>query len=1698
MSRTCMTFTSRSTLLVAAIALLAAPHLHARETVVLEEEFADGLGAFRLNRAAQEDLRLADGALAIIGQNDGNVRDVVCELAAPLDGRARITVRQRADEGAYGGLYLFSGGRNVIQLGVGQGREREGVMLELDNFDRDLNQRLFPDMRTKQAWRDYVIEVDGEQVSLTIDGELKVATTYSGRPVDRIAIWNGMNSLGALETERISVVRVREVAPEGPAGEPLTVLEESFEEELGAFRPERAVPDDLRVEDGVFSITGRRDGEVRAVRAELGVPLVGRASVLVRQRADEGAYGGLYIFSGTRNIIQLGVGQGRGGEGVMLELDNFDRERNQRIFPDIGTKQQWREYLIEVDGEQIALTVDGERVVETQYSGNPISRISIWNGMNSLGDIQTDRILVRWQPAAALAPVEALRDDFTSPDTFRVWHSPTDVPEWSIVPDEGTETGTALHSDYRRYGNWTLANHRPIRLEANTQYSLKIRLRGVSGVMAVRLALEQAGVGTAARIDTRSTSGYIEREATFLTGPRPGLAHMVLSSVWGGGTVWIDWVALERTDPPRSPYETGVNLLHNTVGEAGGRVGLVIEAEDAAPPDITSAEDVDGDGKWALVKLEMPERVISDIAVNPWGFANNTVLKSDLAPGGDPVRLRFPMVIPGRYRAYLGDPRRDAALLVNGEWRRIEGGRGEVDLGVVQVDDDFEVAVAHRHVTEANPGPVYLDYARFLPLHDEEQIAATARRVHEARLAAREASWNRAEADFAPVTLTVPERAGIARTAEPVITGVPFAAGALHAGARLRLSDAGGAPQGFHAEPLVHWPDGSVKWLRLRFLADVPAGGEGRFVLEAAPEGRELTRPVPEEELGPEAVIETAALRLALGSGLIHEARAGGGPVLAGPATLRLHIGDQEAQGAALGITGYRLLERHDLATMVAFEGDVQWDGPPLGVQGRLTVEETRPAVTLEFWLVHKDRERRIPLHEAVLTLGTGPAAARVTAGLDEGVREAPFGDGWELVQLGRGDTVAAFEGQATLRDADGQAAWEGERVPGWLLIGGEGGSIALGVREFVERFPKAIGAGAGEGGTALSFAVWPAEAPEPFVWNQGAALAHHLGLAFLPPQAGADEARRLLAATMHPLRVVLAPEVYCNSGAFGVVTPQREQALYPNHEQEVARAFGLIVEERSSWGMEDFGGVFQPGGYVPGTERMWTNMEYDFSHAALSQFARTGDVAYLERADQATRHFVPVDIYHWSPTERIIGASHTHSHTMEMGHQVGGANFGHGGWPQGPLQVYYLTGERQGLDAGVLLGGYIARNAGPRPEDTGGRPMYGLREERDAGNAILSTITTYEATNAPELLEVAYRVLDFVERCQTPGVGNWDTPVTEDPPHRGTTFMFHQLIKGLDAMQQVTGEPRIEEIFRKSATWFLEHSSDEDGRYAFKFSPRYWRGASVRTFAHYALGFERAAHFSDPETARALRQKARESMDAIFGPAEGEPPNVQIEAVDAEGRRRIQHVYGGETGQFRDYALTVRDNAAVLEVDGETAWEGIFSGEPARWVRLWSGTASQGPIDIESFAVERLGPDGAPHRIAEFNFDRPEDLDWWRARVPADTDSRIELADGRLRLVDAERALMGAELDLPEDLGAQYRILWRQHMPEGQYGGLMVFGPGEFQFDLYQHRPVAILHVGLNQGGGYPFRGMYDNPRSFAPLVTYINQVLSAVKALQ
>ncbi len=194
----------------------------------------------------------------------------------------------------------------------------------------------------------------------------------------------------------------------------------------------------------------------------------------------------------------------------------------------------------------------------------------------------------------------------------------------------------------------------------------------------------------------------------------------------GGIETLVEDVAVYRNMTPVSTCNTGIGIKRSRwFGDTFFRVGRLFEAEAVAVnPQVTTSNDIDGDGQWSLIRLPEPDHPKIVPTENPWLFSEYTVLKSDSRSrdaGGmtGVLKLHCTSLYSGRYEVFLSDTYRDAAISFNGrQWQTVRGGQGEVNLGLVDVrEDGFRLWIDHRHVTSENPGPLYVDYVRFMPVY---------------------------------------------------------------------------------------------------------------------------------------------------------------------------------------------------------------------------------------------------------------------------------------------------------------------------------------------------------------------------------------------------------------------------------------------------------------------------------------------------------------------------------------------------------------------------------------------------------------------------------------------------------------------------------------------------------------------------------------------------------------------------------------------------------------------------------------------------------------------------------------------------------------------------------------------------------------------------------------------------------------------
>ncbi len=568
---------------------------------------------------------------------------------------------------------------------------------------------------------------------------------------------------------------------------------------------------------------------------------------------------------------------------------------------------------------------------------------------------------------------------------------------------------------------------------------------------------------------------------------------------------------------------------------------------------------------------------------------------------------------------------------------------------------------------------------------------------------------------------------GSADNRDLIVSGFPLPAGRVRDVAQVELLDADKRALLAGRNVLAHWPDGSVRWLLLRFVAS----GNDRLtarILPApttAPAQETVERPIVHAASDDELLLDTGAIQLTLARhGLIREVKAQNQTISTGT-LLDLEIRtDQGAQRYQAGPADSMTVESQS-----AVHAEIRWQGPlvnpshepgPMRYDLRLIAGKDLSRLRLTLTLVHA-RTRQEPWEEmkpqcAVSDFRFGLQLARPATALTFATEksfvhiESPV-----TAQLKQNDDLHCEITSA------GQPLAQGTRAPGWSSASWPEAAITLGVRDFWQNHSKTLYLD----GHVLGVRLWSGN--EPFVWEGGLAKTHELVI-----EPGSTVPHHFSLA---PLRAVPPAPWMCGSGAAGDLLPRNGQALAQLAYWECWRETAMRnwVNAMPS-GMRDYGDAYMGGPYKG--RHAYSNLEYDVAMDFLHQFLRTGDVWYLEQAEPMARHQADID------TENVAGFSWKHSplHTTTQ------AEFGHV-FLRGMLLHHLLSGDARSREVAMKIGDWIADSL------LHGR---GVGNERQIGWSLYALTALYDVTGKADYLRAAQALSQRLVRQQAP-TGRFD-----------------------------------------------------------------------------------------------------------------------------------------------------------------------------------------------------------------------------------------------------------------------------------------------------------------------------------------------------
>lgn len=320
------------------------------------------------------------------------------------------------------------------------------------------------------------------------------------------------------------------------------------------------------------------------------------------------------------------------------------------------------------------------------------------------------------------------------------------------------------------------------------------------------------------------------------------------------------------------------------------------------------------------------------------------------------------------------------------------------------------------------------------------------------------------------------------------------------------------------------------------------------------------------------------------------------------------------------------------------------------------------------------------------------------------------------------------------------------ERAAGWVDVFDGTRGVAMGVRHFLEEYPKELAFDAATGELTAYF--WsPKAGPLSFAratdrpaaegaienWAQGTAKTSELVLLFHGADTSVDEVARTMRYVIDPPVAHVDPAWYGRSGAYGAFAPAGE--AFPEFQRALDYKFEwmLFNQKWQPWyGLFDHGDMMNT--FDGSAWNTFGHNEPAQDFMLWLQFMRTGDPRLFDAALAMSRHTMDVDNTHWPAGPEYYGESNyplDYWNTLKAppGSKYLGVGRRHSAqhwlhilsahvWVQGWLASYYLAGEHRGLDVARLSADMHLRRLWGEHELTGRRlylSVWNLVEVWDA-----------------------------------------------------------------------------------------------------------------------------------------------------------------------------------------------------------------------------------------------------------------------------------------------------------------------------------------------------------------------------------------------
>lgn len=307
-----------------------------------------------------------------------------------------------------------------------------------------------------------------------------------------------------------------------------------------------------------------------------------------------------------------------------------------------------------------------------------------------------------------------------------------------------------------------------------------------------------------------------------------------------------------------------------------------------------------------------------------------------------------------------------------------------------------------------------------------------------------------------------------------------------------------------------------------------------------------------------------------------------------------------------------------------------------------------------------------------------------------------------------------------------------------------------------------------------------------------------------------------------------IMPEAFKEAGVMPDIFVDRDKVDYDVEIALVAKA----DNHARCYGMMNWGDAPDPGYTSQGRGKgnlVWTNNEYDYPHAMYLMYAKTGTRRFLDYANVAASHWMDVDVCHYSSDPLRIGGQWEHT----MGHCREGFMVCSHEWVQGLIDCYHFTGDERALETALGIGENVLRLL-----ET---PMYqksGESNARETGWALRTLVALYEETWDEKWTSKCQWIVGHFKEW-TEEYGEWLAPYTDNTTIR-VGFMISVAVGSLVRYYRIFKDDEVKKMMLNAIDDLVDNCLMENGIFYYKELPSLTRnGNNTLLLEAMTIGYE-------------------------------------------------------------------------------------------------------------------------------------------------------------------------------------------------------------------------------------------------------------------